>query len=342
MKMSYVSALSLALISCIGYSSALAAEPAPKSVNLSGELIFKNNCSVCHGDHGDGRSRASNSLVPPPRNFTQAGELTREYMIYTVTNGKPGTAMTSWKTRFNPQQIEAVVDYVRSKFMQETIESHFSSGRMAYGHYCKSCHGDQGQGVAADGLTVAPRSFSVPGTKAELTRERMIAAVTRGMPGTLMWGYSEKLSADQIGAVVDYVRQALMVDDKATLPTPGTGKSQAVQVDMSLPMPKGLIGDARLGEQFFMGNCATCHGTLGDGQGPRSYFMAAKPRNFLDDYSHATLNRPAIFSAATYGRPGTEMPAWGKVLSEQEIANVAEFVFRTFIQNKTGVSANGK
>ena len=88
-----------------------------------------------------------------------------------------------------------------------------------------------------------------------------------------------------------------------------------------------------------MGNCATCHGKLGDGQGPRAYFMTAKPRNFLDDYSHVILNRPAIFNAATFGRPGTEMPAWGHVLSEQQIANVAEFVFEAFIQ-KNGVAEN--
>lgn len=341
MKSSYVLALCLA---CIGYSSAQAAEPARKPDARSAESIYKDECSVCHGDHGDGRSRASNSLVPPPRNFTEAGELTREYMISIVANGKPGTAMAPWKTRLGPQQIEMVVDYVRNKFMQETIESHFTAGRMAYGHFCKSCHGEQGQGVVAEGLTVAPRSFSAPHAKTELTRERMIAAVTRGVPGTLMWGFAEKMSADQIGAVVDHVRQVLMVDDTATPPesATNTGKSKAAQADMSLPMPKGLTGDAHLGEQFFMGNCSTCHGTLGDGEGPRAYFMTIKPRNFMDDYSRTTLNRPAIFSSITLGRLGAEMPAWGKVLSEQEIANVAEFVFQAFIQNKSGVNASSK
>jgi mono/diheme cytochrome c family protein len=31
------------------------------------------------------------------------------------------------------------------------------------------------------------------------------------------------------------------------------------------------------------------------------------------------------------GRQGSEMPAWSKVLTEQEIANVAEFVFQRFV-----------
>lgn len=339
MKMSYMLALCLAWIGC---SSALAAEPARKSVAPTAELIYKDECSVCHGDRGDGRSRASNSLVPPPRNLAEAGEMTREYMIAVVAEGKPGTAMAPWKTRLSPQQIEMVVDYVRNAFMQETIESHFSTGRMAYRHFCKSCHGEKGEGVVAAGLTVAPRSFSVPRAKTELTRERMIAAVTRGMPGTLMWGFTERMSANQIGAVVDYVRRELMIDDKATLSTSGTGRYTTTPADMSLPMPKGLIGDASLGEQFFMGNCATCHGPLGDGQGPRAYFMTIKPRNFMDDYSRTTLNRPAIFSATTLGRLGAEMPAWDKVLSEQEIANVAEFVFLTFIQGKPGADSSGK
>lgn len=334
MKISYALALSLALIGCIANLSVLAAEPTILPTQFSAEFIYKDNCSVCHGDHGDGRSRASTGLTPPPRNFTEAGDLSRDYMIHAVTHGKLGTAMTSWTTRLNQQQIESVVDYVRSTFMMETIELYSSSGRMAYNHYCKSCHGEQGQGVLAVGLTTVPRSFSTRDTSDALSRERMIAATTHGMPGTLMLGYKDKLTPGQVGAVVDYVRNELMVKNTAPNVTSTTS------IDMSLPLPTRLVADRVLGEQFFMGNCATCHGTLGDGQGPRAYFMTVKPRNFLDDRSRTTLNRPAIFSAVKLGRPGTEMPAWGKVLSEQEIANVTEFVFMNFIQNTDKVNSS--
>jgi mono/diheme cytochrome c family protein len=43
------------------------------------------------------------------------------------------------------------------------------------------------------------------------------------------------------------------------------------------------------------------------------------------------LNRPVLFEAISNGRLGTNMPAWSKVLNNQEIANVAEFVFQNFI-----------
>ena len=321
---------------------------------IKSDLIYQESCSVCHGDKGDGRSRASNSLFPPPRNFTTASDLTRERMILTVTHGKRGTAMTSWKTQLSEQQIEAVVDYVRSNFMQEVIEQHLTTGRLVYGHNCASCHGERGQGVKASFFATAPRSFTASNARKDLTRERIMAAVTKGVPGTKMPGYANTLSAAHLEAVVDYTREVLVApaaasesvpapepiskfaspNSSVSTPAPSTSSEDATtaKIDMDLPLPDGLNGDSHWGEQFFMRNCATCHGTLGDGQGPRAYFMTIKPRNFLDERSRSTLNRPAIYSAIKLGRQGTEMPAWDKVLSNQEIANIAEFVFQSFIQ----------
>lgn len=110
--------------------------------------------------------------------------------------------------------------------------------------------------------------------------------------------------------------------------------------DMSLPMPLGLAGDPVKGSDFFMENCVPCHGQKGDGDGPRAYFITPPPRNFLLETSRQKLNRPALFEAIMNGRLGTNMPAWGKVLNDQEIANVAEFVFQHFIISPQG--NNGK
>lgn len=38
-------------------------------------------------------------------------------MIVSVHEGRPGTAMTAWKSQLNDAQIEAVVDFVRTAFM---------------------------------------------------------------------------------------------------------------------------------------------------------------------------------------------------------------------------------
>lgn len=118
--------------------------------------------------------------------------------------------------------------------------------------------------------------------------------------------------------------------------TPVRSESVPVVSDMSLPMPQGLKGDPAKGGVFFMGNCFTCHGVAGDGNGPRAYFITPPPRNFLLETSRQRLNRPVLFEAITNGRLGTNMPAWGKVLSNQEIADVAEFVFQHFISAPQG------
>lgn len=113
--------------------------------------------------------------------------------------------------------------------------------------------------------------------------------------------------------------------------------------DMSLPMPEGLKGDITKGRDFYMQNCFTCHGVTGAGDGPRAYFINPVPRDFLLETSRQYLNRPALFEAISKGRTGSEMPAWSRVLNDQEIANVAEYVFQNFIMaGKKRKGNNGK
>ncbi len=97
-----------------------AGAPAAEKRQIKADLIYHNYCSVCHGDRGDGRSRARGSLVPPPKDFTTPAareQLPRDFMVRVVRDGKPGTAMVGWKTQLDEREIEAVVDYIRRTFM---------------------------------------------------------------------------------------------------------------------------------------------------------------------------------------------------------------------------------
>lgn len=309
----------------------LQAEP---TTPAQAEKLYQDYCSVCHGDKGDGRSRARQGLVPPPKDFTDpkvSQSLTRDRMIDSVLNGRPGTAMAAWKTRLNQEQVEAIVDYVRNRFMTRTAAPGAARGAKIYAANCSVCHGDRGSGSvwASSTLNPPPRDFS----KAVLPRAAMVAAITHGRPGSAMPGFASQLSAEEIALVVDYIRSAFM-------PAAEAGASPATKPDitvaqgadhLSQPMPNGLHGDPGAGKSFFDGNCATCHGTSGDGDGPRAYFIFPKPRNFLAPASRRILNRPALFQAIKHGVGGREMPAWGKVLTDQQIADVAEYVFQAFI-----------
>jgi mono/diheme cytochrome c family protein len=332
---------------CIGWIPAHAGERPAKTGEINAAALYHNYCSVCHGDRGDGRSRARGSLNPAPRDFTSAGELTRDTMLTIVRHGKTGTAMVGWTTQLTEKEIEAVVDYIRQTFMVVALDPSLQRGKALYVQNCSVCHGERGQGSSHPvGGPVPPRDLASPQSRAELSRERMIASVTNGRPGTGMAAFSGRLSPKDIESVVDYVRAALMVQPadaisgtrahggrSAEVPAPQKPQVAAIpKADMSLPMPNGLTGDAAKGGRFYNANCATCHGVKGDGKGPRAYFINPKPRNFLEARSRATFNRPVIYMATAMGRLGSEMPAWSKVLTDQEIADVSEYVFRSFIR----------
>jgi cbb3-type cytochrome c oxidase subunit III len=193
-------------------------------VTRAGKTIFHNYCSVCHGDKGDGQSRARNGLNPPPRNYTTpeaAIELTRERMINSVTNGRPGTAMIAWKTELSKEEIEGVVDYVRTTFMhlgnqaaaERTKPSAAllaSTGGVLYVQACATCHGETGARQTTGNMNPPPRDFTAPAVVAELNRGRMIASITNGRPNTAMRGYGDRFSKAEIEALVDFIDAAYM------------------------------------------------------------------------------------------------------------------------------------
>lgn len=85
----------------------------------NGKAIYARLCSSCHGADGRGSHLPIGKSVPA-RDLTSrqaARELSRERMIRSVTDGRKGTAMGGFGTRLLAQDIEAVVDYVRSEFM---------------------------------------------------------------------------------------------------------------------------------------------------------------------------------------------------------------------------------
>lgn len=372
----WLAALIVLLAACFG-TAAFAAERGAGNVQQTPAALYHNYCSVCHGDQGDGNSRARNSLKPAPRDFTSAQasqELTRERMLSSVKNGVPNTAMVGWKAQLTESQIAQVVDYVRDTFMRPSVAQDASRGRQIYARVCSVCHGDQGKGSmwASANLNPAPRDFSAPAAKEELTRDRMLRAVANGRPNTAMQGYSTKFGPEDMAAVVDYIRGAFMRIPEANAGISGThargapgadagkgkkdehaqhnhgggaadpndhaahghgtGVGKDGKVDMTAAFQQGLRGDFAAGKKFYENNCATCHGVKGDGQGPRAYFINPKPAVFISLASRASFNRPTLYDSTATGRRGTEMPAWDKVLTKQEIANVSEYVFRAFIR----------
>ncbi len=87
--------------------------------------------------------------------------------------------------------------------------------------------------------------------------------------------------------------------------------------------PLGASG-AAAGAQVFQSNCEACHGPQGHGDGPAGVALEPAPKNLAqlskvasDDY---------LFWRISTGRPGSAMPPWKGVLSDEQIWQVISYI----------------
>lgn len=139
---------------------------------LPGKATYDKWCVECHGETGAGDGPAAATMLPRPRDFTQAryqirttpsGALpTDADMLAVVENGMPGTAMPGWP-KLSATQRTDVVAYIKSfsRFFETedapaSIEvdraprasaERIESGRALYDQLeCWKCHGVEGRG----------------------------------------------------------------------------------------------------------------------------------------------------------------------------------------------------
>ena len=80
------------------------------SVNDSGQAAFKTNCIVCHGADGGGTPLGKNLQVPDLRSQEVQKKSDAE-LAQTIAEGKGN--MPSFKRVLGPEQVQAVIGYVR-------------------------------------------------------------------------------------------------------------------------------------------------------------------------------------------------------------------------------------
>ncbi len=85
--------------------------------------------------------------------------------------------------------------------------------------------------------------------------------------------------------------------------------------------------------ETFVNNCATCHGTTGKGDGPASYLLFPKPRDFTagvyrfkSTYEDAPPTKADLDRTIRNGIARTAMPAFSGVLTDEQIASLIDYV----------------
>src|SRR5262245_6367709 len=121
-----------------------------------------------------------------------------------------------------------------------------ANGEQLYATYCALCHGDRGQGYAADNAPALRNQDFLASTSEGFLRE----AIKNGRPGTSMAAYAQRaggpLDQDAIDRLVRTIR----------------GWRREPFAQLTAPAD----GDASRAEPLFAERCASCHGDVGEGR----------------------------------------------------------------------------
>jgi mono/diheme cytochrome c family protein len=109
--------------------------------------------------------------------------------------------------------------------------------------------------------------------------------------------------------------------------------------DPGLVNPVAATSDSvTKGEALFQANCASCHGVNGMGDGPLAENMFPKPADF--SAAHTTVHPDGqLFAWIQNGKSGTDMPAFGEELTDEQIWDLINYIQVEF-QGKPAADAS--
>ncbi len=288
--------------------------------------LYAENCALCHGLQGEGISST------PALNSPALQTMDKTELFKTIERGRFNTSMPAWSQGdggpLSAYQIDELVNLIQAGDWNATQDRAVNLGLAPlvpfstdpdpalleqvgtlpdgatlqtaiklFSTQCVSCHGADGLGTK-----IAP-ALNNPLVR-EKTTEELTRTLTFGSAGTLMAGWNNVLTPEEIAALVTLAQRWDEVP-AGTIPAPDT------------PLPTTAESIA-LGSDLYTANCSRCHGPEGQGT-QRAPSLNVK--TFLTE-----TGDQAIQQIVTNGVPGTAMPAWGTRMTEANIQAIVGFI----------------
>ncbi len=189
-----------------------------------------------------------------------------------------------------------------------------------YHELCERCHGEKGDGngKVAWYIDPSPRDFTKAAFMNSKPRDRFIASVHNGVPGTSMPPWGHALKDDQISGVLDYVAQTFTREPRKEVKPHKLPEQNPVA-----STPQSISH----GESIFLQRCTGCHGRKADGKGPNSLDILPHPRNLRNGWFVDKVSDNRLFDSILYGVQGTAMPPWIDYgLTQENVGDVVNFI----------------
>ncbi|MBI2212549.1 MAG: c-type cytochrome [Acidobacteria bacterium] len=218
-----------------------------------------------------------------------------------------------------PEEIfKALTDYLLVK----PVPAVPADPKEQFAALCARCHGENGngEGVIYTFLDPRPRDLTKASFMKSKTRERLVASVMNGVPGTSMAPWGRVLGEQGSAALVDYV-----------LATYDKGSSVKPPANRVVPQtnPVAYTPDSvKRGEEIFLNRCWGCHGKKADGHGPNAVDIHPRPRNLRNTPFVRSLSYARLHESIKYGVQGTAMPAAGYdfALGDKSIGDLVNYI----------------
>ena len=288
--------------------------------------LYAENCSVCHGIAGEGIGSI------PPLDSPGLRETDADTLSKILARGLYGTSMPAWSKEdggpLSDYQINELVDLIHNENW-DTVQDRvvnlglaplipfaaepdpeileelagipggdvLARGITLYAQECVACHGADGLGTS-----LAP-AINDPEVRARSVDE-LKRTILYGVPGTLMAGWENVLTKDDIDAAIALITQWDQVPSEA-IPSP----------DVPVPVTEESLV---LGAELYTANCSRCHAPEGQG-------TQRAPSLNVKGYLEETSDQ-AIQQIVTMGVPDTSMPSWGDRMTDAEILAVVCFI----------------
>lgn len=290
-------------------------------VNKGRELFVAKNCYGCHRIEG-----ISNGTLGP--DLSEVGKKWKLDYIYESIVDPRANSKTSFMPKFNltDEEVKALTIFLKSRRGFNYAETNLDRYRATLN---KGQVTPQTPPVGEK--TPAPTSTDPVARGEQLINER--ACVACHKLGDKDGGIAPDLSFEGLVKENKWVA-AHFKDPRAIVPDSIMPTFSFSDADFQ-SMTEYLMGQKKTPslnspQEIYQNLCLRCHGDKGDGHGTIATYLDPYPRDFTNSGFMNSKTQERFVNSIKNGVPGTSMPAWGKVLNDQQVVGILDYINQNF------------
>ncbi|MDO8414190.1 MAG: c-type cytochrome [Gallionellaceae bacterium] len=285
----------------------------------AGRGIYNLRCYFCHGYSGDAKTVAASFLIPPPIDFTRvdARQFTWEHIVAVLRQGKPGTAMQSFRNVLSENEMEHVAKFVAEEFVRKKApNTRYHTPENGWPNHERY---QEAFPFAVGDIPISRSAGMLSETQKRGKLLFMSSCVVCHDRGDSNIGWEAR--------PLSYPRNLYSHTEPSITPSLDAMTSASPYLLHDIPPQMAeMTALERRGEKLFQDNCAFCHAADGTGKNWIGSFLEPHPRNLRDPAFMQGITRERLAATIREGLPNTSMPAWKSVFGAEDIAAVVAYI----------------